>query len=181
MNYFFSPERVGTKRWAVPMLGESSVLWTAFSCSLAEPKLGEGRSRDKTNASDEAHETLSLAGSCSEPRGVCQARFLSTHSFSPIGRGPTPALQTLHADPSFKALPWGQTNSPCLSAAHLHWSRQLHWKQREVEQTSLASRLPAIYLFPKIAAEPWDIFIAATQAFSVLKDCKENFKALACV
>lgn len=47
---------------------DSFLLW-----SPAEPKHGEGRSSERANASDEAHETLSLAGSCSEPYGVCQA------------------------------------------------------------------------------------------------------------
>ena len=49
------------------------------------------------------------------------------------GSGPTPALHALHADPSCKALPWEQTNSPCSSAA------QLHWTKREVRQLSKPS------------------------------------------
>lgn len=64
----------------------------------------------------------------------------------------------------------GQTNSPCSSAAQLCWVRQLHQTQREVEENSLVSHLPAINLLPKIAAEPWGVFIAATQAFSALKE-----------
>lgn len=42
----------------------------------------------------------------------------------------------------------------------------------------LSKPLPARNLLPKIAAELWGIFIAATQAFSVLKDWKENFNML---
>lgn len=169
------------KQWAVPALGESSVPWTAFSCGPVELKKGEGRSSDSKCLRWGPRNTISCRQLLGALWRVPGTAFLSTLSFSLMGQGPTPALCALYADPSFKALPSGQTNSPCSPAAHIQWARQFHWTQREVEQTSLVSHLPAINLLPKIAAEPWGIFIAATWAFFVLKDCKENFEVLACM
>ncbi|KAI1238112.1 Receptor expression-enhancing protein 1, partial [Lamprotornis superbus] len=47
-----------------------------FLCCAAELERRERRSSSSENASGEAHGTLSLTGSCSEPLGVCQARLI---------------------------------------------------------------------------------------------------------
>jgi len=90
-----------------------------------------------------------------------------------MGRGPhqpyTPSTQTLPV-------------KHCLGSKQIPLAHQQPSStEQSVKYDSLVSHLPAINLFPKIAAEPWGIFIADTQAFSVLKDCKENFLGLACV
>lgn len=127
--------------------------WSAERGGAAAPKM--------------AHETLSLTDSCSEPLGVCQAQGscwlqLLTRSLH------RPPFKHCLGDNKFLSLVSALGSSALLKAVRSRTDQ-------------LSKPLPARNLLPKIAAELWGIFIAATQAFSVLKEWKEDFKVLAWV